>query len=179
MILMMRFHFFKGGVKMQLYKISQEYILAFEEMKENGFDEETIKNTLSSLNSDFDEKCKSIAAYIIEIEGDILILENHKRDIAYRTDKFKKEREFYREYLKDEMIKLRKNKIKDTFFDISVKNSIPKLIIKNELSIPASYFTTEKITKLDNKKLKSDVMDGIKIEDVHLEETKSLTIKCK
>ena len=162
-----------------LYEIADEYVEVFAKLSQDGFDEETIENTLSPIAKSFDEKAKNVVAWVNNVNSELETLEDHKKNIDLRIKSRKKEVEFYRNYIKSNMIKLNIKSLKCPFFDATIKNSIPKLIIEDEMAIPSDYIKTETITKIDDAKIKTELKMGGIVSGAHLEETQSLTIKLK
>lgn len=164
---------------MKLYEITEEYQKVFETISESGeFDQETIDNTLSPIAKTFDDKAKNVVSYIKNVEQEIVALQNHRENIDSRIKLYKKEFENYKNYLKDNMIKMNINKISCPFFDIFVKDTTPSLIKDEELNIPSEYLTIKTEVIVDNERLKRDIKNGLVIEGVYLRQNKSLTIKC-
>lgn len=160
-----------------LYQISDEYVQAFNKLSEEGFDLDTIDNTLSPITKSFEEKAKNVTAWLNNIDSELSILEEHKKNIEERIRTRKKQISFYREYLKNHMIKTDIKSIKCPFFDISIKKSIPKLIIEDVMRIPPEYISTEVIIKTNDQKIKNDIKNGASIPGAYLQETMALTIK--
>jgi len=163
---------------MKLYEITQEYLSVFDEISKQGFDSDTIKNTMEPIEKSFDEKAKNIVAYIKNLEQDILSLQEHKSNIESRIKSYKQEHENYRNYLKDNMIACSINKISCPFFDIYLTNTTPTLIKEDELNIPTEYYTEKVELVLDNQRLKNDIKNGRVIEGIYLKENKALKITC-
>lgn len=162
-----------------LYEIANEYTDLFNKLSEDGFDEATIDDTLSPITKSFEEKAKNVVSWVNNVSSELETLENHQKNIQDRIKKRKSEIEFYRNYIKNNMIRMEIKSIKCPLFDISIKNSIPKLIKDDEMSIPSEYIKTETITKIDDAKLKNDIKNGLVVAGAHLEETQALTIKLK
>lgn len=164
---------------MKLYEITEEYQKIFEELSEHGnFDHETIDNTLSPIIKSFEDKAKNVVAYIKNVEQEIVALQNHKENIDSRIKSYKKEFENLKNYLKNNMISMKINKISCPFFDILVKDTTPSLIKEDELNIPSEYLITKTELIVDNEKLKNDIKNGRVIAGIYLRQNKSLTIKC-
>jgi len=162
-----------------LYELTNEYCELFQKLSEDGFDIQTIEDTLNPIAKTFEEKAKNVVCYINNINSDLEELENHKKNVTERITKRKKEIDFFREYIKQNMIIMNLKSIKCPLFDITIKNSMPKLIKEDEMSLPSSYIKTEIVTKIDDAALKSDLKNGLIIPGAYLEETKSLTITLK
>ena len=162
-----------------LYSLADEYISAFNKLSETGFDHQTIEDTLAPLEQSFEEKAKSVTCWMNNLESEIEELEKHKENILSRIKARKSEVEFYREYIKNNMIRMNIKSIKCPLFDITVKNTIPKLIKEDEMLLPSEYIKTKIVTDIDNKKLKDDLMSGLLIPGAYLQESYALTIKLK
>jgi hypothetical protein len=162
-----------------LYEIADEYSQVFQTLSEQGFDYETIENTLEPIAKTFEEKAKNVVAWVTNVNSELKELEEHKSNIDKRIKTRKSEVEFYRNYIKNNMLKINKKKITFPLFDLLIKNTTPKLIKDDEMSIPFDYIKSETITKIDDAKLKRDLEDGAVVPGAYLQENHSLTIKLK
>lgn len=163
---------------MKLYEIANEYKSVFESITNSGcFDHDIIDNTLSPITKSFEEKAKNVVAYINNINSDIETLKEHQKNIVSRIRLYENEAENYKQYLKINMLKCNIKSLKCPFFQITIKNSIPSLIIEDEMSIPSDYIKIRTLTEIDKQKLKDDLKSGIEIKGAHLYYNNSITIK--
>lgn len=165
---------------MTLYEIATEHRAIFDELSESGnFDLQTIEDTLSPITKSFDEKAKIITSYINNTNADIETLKNHEKNIVSRRKSLEGNVEKYRNYIKNNMILGKINSIKSPFFDITLRNSNPSLLIEDELEIPMQYVKTKTVTEVDRPTLKEALMDGFCVPGASLVQNFSLTIKTK
>lgn len=162
-----------------LYEIANEYSEVFNQISQGDFDDATIEDTLAPIAKSFEEKAKNVVAWVNNVDSDLEKLEEHKKNIDSRIKSRKKEIEFYRNYIKTNMIKMGIKSLKCPLFDILIKKSNPRLEKYDEMSIPPEYIKTETITKIDDVMLKNDLKNGKVVPGASLQETESLTIKLK
>jgi predicted transcriptional regulator len=164
-------------LKMKLYEISQEYQQLFSYLEESNFDQQTIENTLAPLKKTAEEKSKSVAAFIGNINNDLLSLKEHKKNIESRIKNHETKIENLKNYLKMNMETLNITSIKCPEFDILIRNNPPKLIIDNESNIPSEFIKIEYI--IDKENLKKAIKEGLFCDGVHIESGKTLIINIK
>jgi len=94
------------------------------------------------------------------------------------SERYNKNIDWLKNYLKYNLVKVGKEKLKTDRFSINVSNRKPKLVINEELlSSNYKYEETKTVTKINRDKISDDINNGVIIEGVTLEEVKALTIR--
>lgn len=137
-----------------------------------------LKDTLDSLELEFEQKADGIKYVILEKESRINALKERKKAIDERIKNEQRGIESLKRYLQDAMLLTGKTKFKTNEFSFYIKNNAPQ-IDKTKLDItrvPKQYFI-EQEPKLDSKQLLTDVKNGVEIPTAELVVTESLVIR--
>lgn len=150
---------------MKLYKISDEYLKFFDSIDSlmDAVDDDTIiNNRLEELDDKFNECAEYIGAQILNAELDINSIREVHRTLGAKIKKMERKQEWYKNYLKWNMQKIGKNKIKssDSTFSISITKGRESVCIEDESKIPDKYL---KITKTP---IKIDILEALKSGEV-------------
>ena len=163
-----------------LYKMSEKYQQAFSDMEANGFDEQSIKDTLAFDKDNLIEKCQSVAAYIKSEQAFVDSQVKASKDIAERAKVRQKHIDSLSVYLFDNMSL---NKITDASnpeLDIKIKGKKASVIIDDESKVPDSckkyVESVAGFYKIDKNLIHEALKDG-KVEGCHLGTDKKLVIK--
>lgn len=156
---------------LKLYEISNIY----KELEE--LEAEEIQQHLENIKETFDKKAENIAMVLDDIQDGIDTLKKKEEEFKRKRQALEKNKENLKEYLKYNMLQLQKDKIKTPYFNISIRNTKPTIIIQEGVQLPKEYLN-EKITITPDKdKLQKDLKAGKEIIGVSLQENKSLIIK--
>lgn len=154
-----------------------------EQVKAMMIDEEysdlDLKDTLDSLELEFEAKADSIKYVILEKEANIHALKERKKVINERIKNEQRGIESLKRYLFDAMKFTGKTKFKTNEFNFYIKNNAEQ-IDKDELDesqIPYYYFNEVVTKKLDTKKLLADIKAGKDIPTVKTKVSESLVIR--
>lgn len=163
---------------MELYKISDN-LLVLQTMLENAQDPDDRQcaiDTLESVEFDFNEKIDNIVKLIRNWEGEVVAIENEKKRLAARSDNLSKNIDKLKEYMYNEFKRLDKNKVETGLFTVSVRKNPKKVVVLDELDIPAYYLVFQN-PKVDKRKIMQDLNEGKEIPGVELQQDESLIIK--
>lgn len=116
-------------------------------------DEESLNDTLESLNYDFDEKAIDLAKYIKEIQLNIEGIKSEILNMQERKSLFERKLEKLSEYLVFNMKDLNKEKIKGIGFDVKIQKNPPKLVL-DESMIGDEWWQKETVRSLKKKEIK-------------------------
>ena len=162
---------------MQLYEISNQYQEAFNQLQEMELDEQTISDSLSLIQDDFDSKAINVASFIKNLEVDIKAMKEAEEAIYARRKAAENKIDNIKEYLKSNMERCGSTYIHHTQFDIKIKKCPHYLEVLNEVNVPSNYFNTVTVTNLDKVRLKEDIKNGANVEGCSLIQKNRLEIK--
>lgn len=157
-----------------LYELTDNYQHVLEIAEQ--LDEETLKDTLDSLDDAIDSKAENSAKVIRELEGNINALTSEIQRLNERKTALNNNVRFLKEYLQNEMEKVGKDKIKSDLFTVGIQNNPPSVRVEDERKIPRDYFAPQD-PKLDKTKLKDELKRGKEIEGAELRQTRGLRIR--
>ncbi|WP_369671866.1 siphovirus Gp157 family protein [Enterococcus faecium] len=156
-----------------LYQLSESYIKVLELAEQ--LDEEILRDTLDSINEAIEDKAKNLAKIVKEVEGKAELIDSEIKRLKKRKTSLLNNAKSIEQYLKGEMEKTGKTKIKGELFDIRIQNNPVSVNVYNENLIPKEFFTPVP-PKLDKKQLKEELKHG-DIPGAELVQTKGLRIR--
>ena len=163
---------------MKLYELTQSMEELKQLIQEGELDNEMLATTLESIDLEIEVKADNIAALIKELDGNLATLGKEKDRIDKLARSYKANQDFLKNYLKDNLIKVGKEKLKTDRFYINVSNRKSKLVINEELlSNNYKYEETKIITIINRDKITDDINNGVIVDGVTIEEVKALTIR--
>ena len=163
---------------MKLYELAQSMEELKQLIQEGELDNDMLLSTLESVELDIETKADNICCIIKELEGNINTLASEKERLARLSERYNNNIDWLKNYLKFNLVKIGKEKLKTDRFSINVSNRKPKLVINEELlSNNYKYEETKVITKINRDKISDDISNGLVVEGVTLEEVKALTIR--
>lgn len=157
---------------MNLYELSQNY-LAVQEM---DLDEDTLRDTLDSIEETFEDKAENIAKLYRTVEAEEKAFEvEEKRFYAMKKTAANK-KQFLKQYLEDNMRLIGKTKFKAGVFNFAIQNNPPSVEIYDETLIPEQYLV-EQPAKIDKAGIKELLKQGEEVPGAELKQTKGLRIR--
>ena len=163
---------------MKLYELTQSMEELKQLIQEGELDNDMLLSTLESVELDIETKADNICCIIKELEGNVNTLASEKERLASLSERYKKNIDQLKNYLKINLVKVGKEKLKTDRFSINVASRKPKLVINEELlSNNYKYEETKIITKIDRDKVVDDINNGVIVDGVTIEEVKALTIR--
>lgn len=162
----------------KLYEISNSYRAQFDRMQDQDEWSSGDLLEIEKLATSFEEKAIAVAAYIKELEGEVLLVEGAIYDMRHRLNQARNRVEFLKNYLLHNMSLVDKQEIVSSpYFKIKIRKNPEAVHISNESSIPDQYFD-EVIERHPNKKLiKEHLKNGVVIEGAFLQASSRLEIK--
>lgn len=171
---------------MKLYEITQElekieamYELAYDsetgEIKKLEFDEiqameEEMKNLLSN-------KADAIIKFVKNMDSDIAVLKEEEKRLKERREKLEKKKEWLKNYLMENMLKLGYTKVESTYGTLSTRKSKSTIINENIIDKDPRYWSVETKDKFDKNKIKKLIESGEEIAGAYIQENTSVVIK--
>lgn len=166
---------------MKLYEINQKYLEILDAIENEEIPVDCIKDTLDSIEGDFELKIDSIVSYIKNLKIEKEAIKDEIKTLQARVKSKENKIDGLTEYVKTSMEIFNKKKIETSRNVISLRKTPEKLVIKNE------ELAKEKLTKIEggviietriNKQLlKEKLKEGEKFEFAELKAGKTLTIK--
>lgn len=160
---------------MKLYELSEQYNQLIEMMDQTD-DLETIKDTLDSIEEAFDAKVESIVKLIRSKTAESEVVKQEADRLTKRYQKLNKDVEWLTNYVKAEMERVNKEKIKSSYFNITLYDSNPSVHVLDETIVPKQYIITETVSRIDKRTLCELLKSGKQIPGVELIRKKALRI---
>ena len=163
---------------MKLYELTQSMEELKQLIQEGELDNDMLLSTLESVELDIETKADNICCIIKELKGNINTLASEKERLTSLSERYNKNIDWLKNYLKFNLVKVGKEKLKTDRFSIKVSDRKPKLVINEELlSSNYKYEEPKIITKINRDKIIDDINNGVIVEGVILEEVKALIIR--
>lgn len=160
---------------MTLYELTGQF-LQVNEMAVNGeIDEETMQDTLESIECEIEEKAENYAKVIRNLESDAEMLKKEEERLYNRRKTIENNIKRIKTNLENCMIAVDKKKFKTDLFSFNIQKNAPALVIDNKNSIPAEYLIQQE-PKVDTVNLKKYLKEN-KADFAHLEQSESLRIR--
>jgi len=162
-----------------LYKITQQYLSAINGLieKENDIDYQSISDTLSAIQDEFDHKVLNISAYLKNMDTDIKAMREYEDSMRKRREAAQKKYDSIYKYLKNNLIETGVERVYGTEFNVMIFKSPPSLKIEDEDKISSDYKTIDSRLVIDKKKIKEDLLAGKEVEFASLQQGFYLKIK--
>lgn len=162
---------------MNIYEITGN-ILSLQQMAEEGIiDEDTLKDTMESLEGELEDKADAYAKVIKNIEAQATAIGIEEDRLRERRQVLENNIKRMKKTLQESMEITGKTKFKTTLFSFNVQNNAKSVVLDTEdlMSIPEKY---QKATITINKTLiKEDLESGAELPFAHFEQTRSIRIR--
>lgn len=159
-----------------LFELTGKY-LDVKNLAEQGVDEQTIMDTLESIDDEIEIKADGYAAVIKHLKGNVEMIDSEIKRLQQLKSTHKNTEKRMKENLYDNMKMTGKTKFKTNLNNFYVKKNPPSLQVEDEGRIPEDYFITSKA--LDKKSLlqymKDNELDAF--EGVRIQQGESLVIR--
>ena len=157
---------------MNLYELSQNY-LAVQEM---DLDEDTLRDTLDSIEETFEDKAENIAKLIRTVEAEEKAFEAEEKRFNAMKKTAANKKQYLKQYLEFNMILTDKTKFKAGVFNFSIQNNPPSVEVFDEALLP-KQFLMEQPPKIDRAGIKELLKAGEEVPGAELKQTKGLRIR--
>lgn len=164
-----------------LYEITQDYLTLMRLAEDPEVDEQTINDTMESLDYEIEEKADAYAKIIRNLETDIAAYKAEMERFKAKKDSAEKVIKRMKSNLQDTMEATGKTKFKTDLFSFNIAKNAPAVVIDTEdLSRIPEEFLKQKDPEVNKTAMKEAMIEG-GIEEIpgicHLEQGKSLRIK--
>jgi hypothetical protein len=171
---------------MKLYEITQE-LETLEAMYELVYDEETGEvneldfNELQAMEEEMknllSNKSDAIIKFVKNMDSDITVLKEEEKRLKERREKLEKKKEWLKNYLMENMLKLGYTKVESTYGTLSTRKSKSTIINENIIAKDPRYWSVETKDKFDKNKIKKLIESGEEIVGAYIQENTSVVIK--
>lgn len=108
---------------MKLYEIANDYIALMEAIENGEIPEETLADTLESIESGIEEKADNIACILKNLSAEIAAIKAEESNLAERRKQREKTHERLKEYLSSTLQRIGKTKIETARNKITFRKS--------------------------------------------------------
>ena len=158
---------------MNLFELTQKYQNVLEIAEQ--LDEETLKDTLDSIDDAINVKIENTAYVIKSLESNITVIdEEMKRLSAMKSAQTNNIRNL-KEYMQNAMEAVGLEKVEGKLIKVSIQNNPQSVKIENEEAL--QNYMVEQPKKLDKRSLMEDLKKGIEVEGAELQQKRSIRIK--
>jgi hypothetical protein len=162
---------------MNIYSLTSEYKLIEAQLLDEECDQESFQKLLDSVKADINNKILNYAFVIKNLENTLNGINEAIGAMCVRQKQICNKIETLKEYTLKAMNETGINKIESDYFNVSVRNNMPKVIIDNESKIPEEFLRVKTIIEPDKIRIKDFLSSGEVLAGAHLEANKSLQIK--
>lgn len=122
-----------------LYQITDQHRELQALADEVDIDPQTLADTLEGLTGEFEDKAKSVAMFIENLQADAAAIQEASRLMKLRAQRLEHRAEAIRTYLRINMEATGITKISCKWFVIALRKNPPRVDITDEESIPEVY----------------------------------------
>lgn len=158
-----------------LFNLTDDYKQVYDLIAEQG-DEQTLTDTLASINDALEDKADGYVAVIKTLEGDNKAIDDEIKRLQQRKTTNKNGIDRLKESLKEAMETTGKTKFKTALNSYTIANNPPSKDVVDEKLIPKDYWVSQ-APKINSKLLLDDLKAGKEIPGVELKRTQSLRVR--
>lgn len=125
---------------LKLYELTDSFKQIAELIDENNPDE-ALEMALQSIEGAIEEKADGIAKLIKSLDYDADIFKAEEKRLADRRKAIENKRDRIKSYIKEQMEKVGKDKIKLPTVTLALQNNPPAVQIMDDKAIPSKYIT--------------------------------------
>lgn len=164
---------------MNLYQLSTEYRAAAERLHDLDLDEQTIADTLESMEGDIQVKAKNVAFVIRNCEALASQIKDAEEKMAARRKAIENRADRIKNYLKANMERCGMSQIECPEFKLAIRNNPPSVVIDAEGQIPCDMYVYPEAPppRPDKKAIAAAIKSGMEVSGAHLEQSTRLEIK--
>ena len=156
---------------MRLFELSEVY----NTMQSLEIEEEQLSTMLQSFDMSLSETVEDLAKFIQSLESDADAYDKQIKMFSAKKSATNKKIESVKEYMKNSLLAMGKEKVKCNLFTISFRKSTA-VIIDDEDLIPQKFKEYERICKIDKNEIKKAFAEG-NVTGAHIQENLNLQIK--
>lgn len=151
-------------LKMNLYQVKDEYLQILDKlMVIDHLDYQTFTDTLCVYKENVQVKAIEIGAYIKDLKYKRSVIEAHICETKDRLFKLDTKIGDLEDYLERALTECDIKTVKGQLFDINIRINPPSVLITDETKIPATYWVSKTVERVDKKHILKDISEGIEI----------------
>ncbi|WP_426704431.1 siphovirus Gp157 family protein [Staphylococcus shinii] len=158
-----------------LFNLTDDYKQVYDLIAEQG-DEQTLTDTLASINDALEDKADGYVAVIKTLEGDNKAIDDEIKRLQQRKTTNKNGIDRLKESLKEAMETTGKTKFKTALNSYTIANNPPSKDVLDEKLIPNDYWVDQE-PKINSKLLLDDLKAGKEVPGAEIKQTRSLRVR--
>lgn len=160
-----------------LYELAGNYKAIEQKLLDSEASAQTIADTLEGVAGEVEEKCINVTYVIRNLESSADQIKQAEKAMAERRKVLENKAAQLNNYLLTNMQRTGITKVSCPFFDISIANNPPAVVIDDEDAINDKFKKTVTTTSLDKVAIKEAIKAGESVDGAHLESGVRLVIK--
>jgi hypothetical protein len=129
------------------------------------------------IDKPVEEKVIDLAKVVLSIDADIAGINTELDRLTKRKKTMANNVEQLRQWILFSMMACKDRVIENELVRVSLRNSVPRVVVENESLIPADYFVEEVTRKLNKEKVKEDLKNQKDVPGATLAQDLCLVIK--
>jgi len=125
-----------------LFEVAAEYREVAAMLEDSGLDEQTIADTLESMQGEFESKAIAVASFARNLEAEAAAIDDAIKGMEARAMSLKKRSESLRDYLHGAMNATGIKKVSCPYFVIAIKANPSRVVIDDEAILPQQFMVT-------------------------------------
>lgn len=158
---------------MRLYELTSSYEQLLEMAEQ--LDEETLRDTLESINEAIETKVENTAYVIKSLEANVKIIDEEVKRLQAMKSTQQRNIKSLKEYIQESMEKVGLGKIEGSLIKVSIQNNPPSVRLDNDFKIGKYLVSVE--PKFDKKAILSDLKQGLDVPGAEIVQGKSIRIR--
>ena len=158
-----------------LYELADEFKEALESLTD--LDDQSVKDTLESLEGEFKLKTTNVAKYIKNLEHTAEGIKEVESRQRKRRNSIEVKIKYLKEYLRHNLEKTNTEKVESSEISITIQKNPHKVVITDENIIPSDFFETKELHSIDKAKVKEALKNGDEVPGCELIQEKRVSIK--
>ena len=156
-----------------LYELTDAYKKFLE--LESELDGEVFADTLESIDEAIEDKAENLAKVIKQLEATATMFDNEAKRLQNKKQTAANRATNLKSYLKGEMEKVGKLKIKGDLFSLNIQNNPPSVAL--EPTFDNNDYIADVVVKYDKRAILNDLKQGKEIEGATITQGNSLRIR--
>lgn len=169
---------------MKLYEISEQ-LRAFQTLAEDGYyeDEQVVKDTLESIQMEFDAKIENIACMYKGLNAEADAIDAEIKSLSERASRIRKTCDWLKDYMSANLRSIGQSKFETPRVRLSFRKSESLQVTNEEVLFAAcrawdeNLVKVERVVKFDKKSIKQAIKDGAPLDGAEIITTQNMQIK--
>ena len=160
-----------------LFEISERYKNLAELVGNQDIEPEVIEEALRSVEGELSDKLQNITYIIKREESDINLIDEEIKRLQARKKAISNNVDRLKQYMFEAMKFADVKKVNTSLNTWSIAKNPASVNILDESLIDSQYIVVETVTKVDKKKLLTDLKNGLEVAGAEIKQGERLTIK--